>query len=123
VSVSVYVYCETPDGLKGGAVGEPEIFPLGPYVKTHSRHFLQQSEYTFCAAKSGIGHPWHYESHEKAFSRNEPDQDLLWKYNIPVSERLKVLKILDAHNLNSFSLFGSAESLMETMACRELHFR
>jgi hypothetical protein len=50
-------------------------------------------------------------------------QDLLWKFNIPTSERLKVLKFLDAHNLNAFSLFGSEESLMETMALRELEFR
>ncbi len=35
----------------------------------------------------------------------------------------KVQKMLDSYNLNAFSLFGSEESLMETMALRELHFR
>jgi hypothetical protein len=29
---------------------------------------------------------------------------------------LKVLKILDKYNINSLSLFGSKESLMETLA-------
>jgi len=36
---------------------------------------------------------------------------------------LKVLKILDSYNLNAFSLFGSEESLMETLAARELDLR
>jgi hypothetical protein len=30
------------------------------------------------------------------------------------------LNLVDDHNLNAFSLFGSEESLMETMACRTL---
>ena len=38
------------------------------------------------------------------------------------SERAKVLKRLDQHNLNAFSLFGSEESLMDTMALRTWHF-
>jgi hypothetical protein len=118
--VSIYVYWETPRGIKHGAVGEPEICSLGPYVRAHSRHFLQQSEYEICIARDQY---WYYAPHENAFSRNDPDQDLLWKFTLPVSERLKVLKLLDAYNLNAFSLFGSEESLMDTMAIRELHFR
>jgi hypothetical protein len=37
-----------------------------------------------------------------------------------ISERQKVLKILDEVNVNAYSLFGSEESLMETLAVREL---
>jgi hypothetical protein len=118
--VSIYVYWKTPEGIKGGCVGAPEICSLGPYVRTHSRHFLQQSIYTICVARD---RDWYYASHEAAFARDEPDQDLAWKLTIPVSERLKVLKLLDAYNLNGFSLFGLEESLMHTMALRELHFR
>jgi hypothetical protein len=51
-------------------------------------------------------------------------QDVLWKFNIPSTERLKVLRLLnDDYNINAFSLFGSEESLMETMALRELDLR
>lgn len=42
-----------------------------------------------------------------------------WKFTIPVTERMRVLAVLDEHNLNAFSLFGSEESLMETLAARE----
>jgi len=50
-------------------------------------------------------------------------QDLLWKFSIPTSEKFKVLRRLDLYNLNAFSLFSSEESLMQTMALREFHFR
>jgi hypothetical protein len=50
-------------------------------------------------------------------------QDLLWKFNLSANERTKVLHSLDIYNLNSYSLFGTEESLMETMAQREILFR
>jgi len=121
--VSIYVYWESSEGIKGGCVGEPEIVSLGPYIRTHRRHFLQQSQYTCCVARDSVTSPWHYAPHESAFLRDEPDQDILWKCTIPATERLKVLRLLDGYNLNGYSLFGSEESLMHTMALRELHFR
>lgn len=47
-------------------------------------------------------------------------QDELWKFNVPWTERLKVLGLLDGYNLNAFSLSESEESLMETLALRKL---
>ena len=62
-----------------------------------------------------------FDSHEKVFENRRPnqDQDLVWKFDIPSDERDKVLGILSAYNLNAFSLFGSEESLLETMWYRE----
>jgi hypothetical protein len=60
--------------------------------------------------------------HESMVDLSESHQDRLWKFNIPWTERLKVLRILDTYNLNAFSLFDSEESLMETMALRTLEF-
>lgn len=119
--VSIYVFCEYPEGGKSGIGGEPYIHSIGPYIRSHRRHFLQQSEYTICIVDHNDD--WSYAPHEDAFAREDPDQDLLWKFNIPTTERFKVLEMLDDYNLNAFSLFGSEESLMETMALRELHFR
>jgi hypothetical protein len=137
--VSVYVLWDSPSGGKttlggmgsnGMLYSEPCICRLGPYVKTHRRHFLQQSEYTICIARDK--NEWYFASHEDAVARcgrcdEDNDvgrvQDFLWKFNIPYSERLKVLKLLDGYNINAFSLFGSEESLMETMALREIDFR
>jgi hypothetical protein len=121
--VSIYVYLETPTGLKSGG-NEAYIWRLGPYVKTDRRHFIQQSRYTICIIRDNIPDgEWKYAPHGEAFARNDQNQDLLWKFNIPYSERLKVLKQLDKYNINALSLFGSKESLMETMALREIHLK
>jgi hypothetical protein len=66
---------------------------------------------------------WQFANHEDVFARNDPDQDVLWKFNIPWTQRLKVLRLLDSYNLNAFSLFDSEETLIETLAIQELEFR
>ena len=64
-----------------------------------------------------------FSSHEDVFSEETPSQDILWKINIPAYESLRALHLLDKMNINAFSLFGSEESLMETVAMREFHLR
>ena len=119
--VSIYVFQEYASRGKISMGNEPYIESLGSYVRSHKRHFLQQSEYTTCALHQGKD--YFYSLHENYFQKNDEEQDLLWKFNIPTSERIKVLRILDSYNLNAFSLFGNEESLMETMALREITFR
>ena len=46
----------------------------------------------------------------------------VWKFNIPSTERLRVLQMFDEDNLNAFSLFRSEQSLMEAIALKKLHF-
>jgi len=120
--VAIYVFLESKSEivLRSGGSDKPYIHRLGPYVRTDRRHFLQQSQYTICIVHDG---EWRYAPHEEAFARCDPDQDTLWKFGIPCSERLKVLRLLDSYNINALSLFGSEESLMETMALREIDFR
>jgi hypothetical protein len=115
---SIYVYCERPIGIKGGAVGEPAMRPVGKYVRTHDRHFRQQSDYTICAAFDEKGPGWRFHPHDEVFwSRGK--QDYVWKFDLPATQRVAVLKILDQYNLNAFSLFDSQETLLETMWMRE----
>ena len=114
---SIYAYCAGEIG--GGTLYKPMICPLGPYVHTHHRHFRQRSEYTFCVNFVEWDAQWRFDSHEKVFGNEHPNQDHLWKFDIPSSEREKVLGILSDYNLNAFSLFGSEESLLETMWFRE----
>ena len=67
---------------------------------------------------------WRFVSHEDVFNTPQSkEQDLLWKIVLPASERGKILKALDEVNLNAYSLFGSEESLMETLACREIDLK
>ncbi len=115
---SIYVYLESKS-VKTGSPDKPYIYNPIQYLNPNPRHDRQGSEYTFCVIdKNG----WYYTSHEKAFNLRIPGQDFLWKFLIPSSERLRVLKILDDHNINDYSLFGSEESFMNTMALRLIDF-
>ncbi len=90
-------------------------------VKTHKRHFLQQSQYTICLElEKNI---YYYSCHGKILPTNEPSDDMLCKFKLPASQRIEFLKKLDSMNINAFSLFGTEESLMETIALRELEFK
>lgn len=123
--VAIYLYSERPDNIKSFSNDRPQIKLWGPYMKTHPRHFLQQSTYTICMQFLDTG--WHFSSHESVFScvprPASSNQDLLWKFTLPCAERVKVLEILDRYNLNAFSLFDSEEALMETLAFRHIGLR
>ena len=118
--VAIFAYWEYPGSGKLWSASQPHIHGLGPYVRGHKRHFLQRSEYTVCLVFDQVHR---YGPHEEAFATGEEQQDLLWKFTLPATERVEVLRLLDRYNLNAFSLFGSEESLMETLALREVVFR
>jgi FRG domain len=120
-SVSIFVYCDAPENVKHWDNDYPMITRLQPNVQTHKRHFLQQSEYSVCTHFKKK--EWLFVPHAEVLQRTKQvtsPQDLLWKFNIPASEQVKVLRQLEEYNLNAYSLFGSEESLMETLAIREL---
>jgi hypothetical protein len=112
--VSIYAFSEARLRARGNQ--RALIYRFGPYVGTHRRHFLQQSEYTICII---FDNEWRFAQYEEVFDTRNHHQGAFWKFNIPSSERLKVLSLFDKYNLNAFSLFESDESLMETMAYRE----
>ena len=117
-SVAIYVYREYGGSVKMTKGGTPQIRELGPYVRTHPRHFLQQSQYTVCWQRDDSGA--YYCRHDLVFGEKRGRQDLLWKYELPASEADRVLSELDLSNLNAYSLFGSEDSLFHTLAFREL---
>ncbi len=88
----------------------------GPYVTTHRRHVLQQSQYSFAVSYDT---EWRFSSYDSVFDKDVHRQGTLWKLTIPSSEARAVFRELEEYNLNAFSLFGSEESLMETLATRE----
>lgn len=120
--VAIFGYREYSVG-KIGSPTAPQIVVRGPYVRTHRRHFLQQCHYTMCYQFAVP--QWHYARHEDVFAGTNPalDQDKLWKFTVPRSERDRALGQLDKYNLNAYSLFGSEESLMQMLAARELRER
>ncbi len=116
---ALYMYVENLGYGKGGWVGAPEIATLGQYVSAHKRHFTQQSEYTACISKSND--TWCFHSHESAMGSASDRHDRLEKVLIPGELRRDLLRKLDAMNINAFSLFGTEEALMQTLAFRELN--
>jgi hypothetical protein len=119
--ISMFVYCEFTAGHKSSSSNKPKITSLGHNIPSHRRHFLQKSEYTICTI--GRANDLSYACHADAFLDDTEDQDQLWKFNIPVSERYTVLSSLEQYNINAFSLFESEDSLMETLAIREIFLR
>jgi len=117
--VAIYAFVERPNNLKEGGSGVPTIHVVGPNISAPRRHFLQKSRYTICV-QFDIDLGWRFVPHQRVFDQSRTDQDVTWKLVIPSSERMKVLSLLDRYNLNDYSLFGSEESLMETLAIREI---
>ncbi len=120
-TVSIYCYLETVSGGKITIGSAPHIKTFGPYIRSHKRHFLQQSNYTICL--ESINQTPCYVNHDFVLSNSDFTQDAAWEIQIPSRERLKVLSHLDSNNINSFSLLGSIESLLSTIAFREFEVR
>ena len=118
--VSIYAYIEWAGIVHSQTDGSPVISSLEVDAPSHRRHYVQQSKYTVCVKADG-GHIV-FTSHEVAFAETEPGESLLWKFTLPSSERVEVLKMLDHMNINSLSLFGTEDSLMETIALRQFDF-
>jgi hypothetical protein len=105
--VAVYAYRERPNNMKLEAGELPNIFSFGPRLKTHKRHFRQQSRYTACLQFQNNAE-WSFVPHEKIYGqKNDRQQDLLWKMMLPAAERQKALRYFDKFNLNEFTLFDS----------------
>ena len=113
-SVSVYVFLEDIGRGKIIKPRKPTIFGLDSNIRSHRRHFLQQSRYTICTAMTAdsLG----YTKHEDVAAREASGQDYLWKINIPILARVEFLKKLHKMNINSFSLFATEDSLIATLA-------
>ncbi|VAV84637.1 hypothetical protein MNBD_DELTA01-1845 [hydrothermal vent metagenome] len=120
--VAIYVYREWAGKGKSSSSDAPWVMKsICHNVKTHRRHFIQQCEYTLCHEiknKEAV-----YGSHEYVFSDEKEYQNLIWKFIIPKKEFIPVQKKLDEMNINAYSLFGSEESLMKTIALREFKLK
>ena len=118
--VAIYSYAEHFGGtMIANDLSEPTVHGLGPYAVTHKRHYAQQCEYSICAQQ--IDGKYVYVSHENPrFVAPTSDLGPVKKYILPASERTRALSCLHRMNVTAFSLFGSEESLMETLAYQEI---
>jgi hypothetical protein len=115
---SVSVYSLVRDTTRVSSNDRPTVDVMGPYVRTHRRHLVQQSQYTICM----LWYPgFRFYSHDQALSMEGMvgiDGELI-RLTLPASERVPALTDLDRMNINAFSLFGSEDSLVRTIARRE----
>lgn len=118
---SVAVYAFVP-GCSGGIFrSEQQLILVGPYGRSNARHLSQQSWYTWCVEKRVPDYL--IQPHDEVITEAaEPDGKVL-KLEIPAAGRLVALKELDLMNVNAFSLFGSQDGLVRTVARRELLFK
>jgi hypothetical protein len=120
--VAIYAYREWASKFKVGGSDDARIVSFGPIIKTHKRHFRQQSRYTSCVQFDNG--QWSFTPHDDVFGQKDHfKQDLLWKMTIPASEQLKVLRFCDKVNLNEFTLFDTEEGLLEMQAMRVFDIR
>lgn len=113
--VAIYAYTQDPNADNRNPE-IPIIFPIWSQTKSNKRHYLQQSTYTICT-KFANG-KYCYASHEEVLSKKEEGGEWLTKYILPASERGNALMSLETYNINAYSLFGTEESLLETLFIR-----
>jgi len=124
---SVFAYI---DSIGAGANvwwgNSPHITHLRAIGKTHKRNYSQQSRYTICTSVQNNEHE--FVAHKEVFKSGENNkrQDILFKISIPCGnkKRNEILSDLDRiDKINHFSLFGSEESRMRTLAFREIDLK
>lgn len=118
--IAVYAYIGWPEGYKTGWEGISKITTLGPYVRSHRRHFLQQSWYTIATKADEEREDHIFVPHESVFEDPVPHQDILVKITLPSAERVDILKRLNSYNINHFSLFQTEDALVKALAVKEI---
>jgi hypothetical protein len=103
----------------GGWMNAPLVWPLTPIVRAHPRHFMQQCNYTVCVQRLGPTGPHLLASHEDAIRDLAPETGESWKITLPVDAREEAMQQLRAMNISMYTLFGSEDALVQSIADRE----
>jgi hypothetical protein len=102
---------------------DAHLFVIGQYMKSHPRHFLQQCRYTMCVGRESGKGDYVFRPHQSGLEDAIGPEGRMLAITIPMVERVNALKQLERMNINAFSLFGSEDSLIRTVARRELLLR
>jgi hypothetical protein len=113
----VAVFVLIRDSVTFHAGDRPHMAILGPYVRSHPRHFIQQSQYSVCIGREDGMHV--FAAHVPGMVDGVGVQGELLKVVIPVADRLDALRNLDQMNINKYSVYGSEDALVQTIARRE----
>lgn len=112
--VAVYVY--TPPGSADSSSSQIILQPQ-PYLPPKSVHYLQQNQFTLALKK--INRDWFYASHEEICNA-QPEQHALHKITLPGYLKFSMLKNVHDMNINAYTLNGTEDGLMHTLAFTEI---
>jgi hypothetical protein len=115
---TVSVYSIVRDSMLVSTNHTPTVDIMGPYIRTHRRQLIQQCQYSMCMLwYQGYG----FYSDDRALVTDGTlgIHGELIRLTIPGKERTAALADLDRMNINAFSLFGSEDSLVRTIARRD----
>jgi hypothetical protein len=122
--VAVYMYVRN---FNHASTSDNNMFIVGKYIRTHPRHYLQQSNYSLCVGlqikRDGdevAGYDYRFMPHEGALGKDKSEMFL--KILLPASERRTALFELDSMNVNPYSVYSSEESLIRTIARQQFLF-
>jgi hypothetical protein len=119
---SVCVCALSRDSGSSGS-SDAHMWVIGQYMVSHPRHLLQQCQYSMCVAMDPANRDYIFRPQESGLAGAVGPKGALSRIIIPATERATALRQLDLMNINAFSLFGSEDSLVRTVARRELLFR
>jgi FRG domain len=109
---------------------EPEAVPprstaiLSAPTSEHTNgHFLQQCCYSMCEGLDQSTKDYLFCKQELAMSNQLGPVKKRAKFTLPILQRKFALELLDLMNINPFSLFGSEDTLIRTIARRECYFK
>jgi hypothetical protein len=118
VNSALYCFIERPDGVKAGLENAPKCTVLGPNIRTHNRHFSQKASYTVVTQWLENEKEYRFCDHGTVMGQGGRDQDVLIKIILPADAKVEVLRELDDHNINFYTLYHDEENLIKTMGMR-----
>lgn len=111
--IAIYMYTVLYDSHNMPLSDYSYIFPIVKSPRSNKRHELQQGLYTICLKEENDR--IYVSDHEISGIDDEDREPRVTKLILPASERLNALSALNTYNINSYSLFGTEESLLESL--------
>jgi hypothetical protein len=120
--VAIFSFIDNLTGVKYDFDGKPRITTKWLNTYPHERHIRQQSLYSVATRPTRNDHK--FVQHEHVFREGWSDQDILIKYIVPRTERIKAFDYLDREkNINHLELMRSEETFLKALAFRQMEIK
>lgn len=108
--------------------GKPMVKCVGPYITTHPRHYSQETQFTYAIRRlrskdNPTRAKWFFHNHDSAIEQCDELRILKIVFPSGATERRAAIKMLQSMNITPYTLFGTEDSLIASVALRELDLR